>query len=137
MQLQQQQVVVHRRRRRGRQAALFYGKRPPALHFPGQQNIMHEDVGLLTGDTHAVTMRVKFDILSGALMGALDVMLSTTDGMQSNKGALDKLEANMQVNRHAIYKLGKETGATGNLPSHPAEWRQQAATVHKKGFSGS
>ena len=60
MQLQQQQVVVHRRRRRGRQAALFYGKRPPALHFPGQQNIKPEDVGLLTGDTHAVT-RVKFD----------------------------------------------------------------------------
>ena len=70
-------------------------------------------------------------------MGALDVMLSTTDGMQSNKGALDKLAADMQVNRHSIYKLGKETDATGNLPPHPAEWRQQAAAVDKKGFSGS
>ena len=70
-------------------------------------------------------------------MGALDVMLSTTDGMQSKKGALDKLAADIQVNRHSIYKLGKETDATGNLPSHPAEWRQQAATVDQKGFSGS
>ena len=69
-------------------------------------------------------------------MGALDVMLSTTDGMQSKKGALDKLAADMQVNRHSIYKLGKETGATGNLPSHPAEWRQQAATVHKRASQG-
>jgi hypothetical protein len=73
------------------EAALLYGnarRHFTIRHFPGQQNIKLEDVGFLTSDEHAVTMKVKIDSSSGALMGALDVMRSTTDGMQSNKGAL-------------------------------------------------
>jgi hypothetical protein len=103
-------------------------------HFPGQQHIKLEDVGLLTDNPHAVTMGLKIDSLSAALMGALDVMRSTADGMQSNKGALDKLAADTHMNRDAIRKLSKETGVTGVLPPQPAKWTQQAVAVDKKGF---
>jgi hypothetical protein len=103
-------------------------------HFPGQQHIKLEDVGLLTDNPHAVTMGLKIDSLSAALMGALDVMRSTADGMQSNKGALDKLAADTHMNRDAIRKLSKETGVTGVLPPQPAKWTQQAAAIDKKGF---